>query len=267
MIHFKDEKEEIAYRLADNKTGEKAGWDFDLLDANIEDIMGDFDPGDYGFDFDLWSDGETVDEDEVVGKAAKDPDAPKPSSLEIYDPPSVVSAGDEIRLGRHMLVCGRPDRDRIEIFAAGRRTFVLYDSDGPFGPDDAREAVTDGAAFAVRPSEDSREAVGDLFYTGWAITDFLQWKAGEGSSRAFGTIALVGVVPDPAKAGDGTFDGTDPYGWLVDMCSSEDDVVVDLTGMRLLDACDRLGRACVCYCPDPSACDCVVADYREAHPE
>ena len=267
MVHFKDEKEEIAYRLADNKTGEKAGWDFDLLDVNIEDIRDDFDPSDYGFDFDLWGEeGESVAEDEVVGKS-RESEGAKPSSLDVYDPPKVVSEGDEIRLGQHMLVCGRPDRDRIEIFAAGRRTLVVFDSDGPFGADDVREAATDMAAFVVRPSDGCRDRIGDLFYTGWAITDLLQWKAAEGSPRDYATVAVAGCIPDPAVVGRGVCEEDDPYQWIVEACAPRDAVVVDLTGARLLNAMDGLGVACVCCCPDPEACDCVVADYREAHPE
>lgn len=39
-----------AYRLADNKVSEKAEWDFDLLDAEIEEIL-NFDMQDFGFEF------------------------------------------------------------------------------------------------------------------------------------------------------------------------------------------------------------------------
>lgn len=38
-----------AFRLADNKVSELAGWDFDKLDAELKNI--DFDMSDFGFDF------------------------------------------------------------------------------------------------------------------------------------------------------------------------------------------------------------------------
>lgn len=45
-----NEEQIRAFRLADNKVSEKADWDFDLLDAEINEIV-DFDMGDFGFEF------------------------------------------------------------------------------------------------------------------------------------------------------------------------------------------------------------------------
>lgn len=43
-----------AFRIADNKTGEKSTWDDELLGKELEEIMGDFDMTDFGFgDFEL----------------------------------------------------------------------------------------------------------------------------------------------------------------------------------------------------------------------
>lgn len=39
-----------AYRLADNKTGEFANWDFDLLEMELDEIKTDFDMEAFGFD-------------------------------------------------------------------------------------------------------------------------------------------------------------------------------------------------------------------------
>lgn len=43
-----------AFRLADNKAAEMAGWDFDLLDIELADIF-DIDMSEFGFDFDISS--------------------------------------------------------------------------------------------------------------------------------------------------------------------------------------------------------------------
>jgi len=46
-----DPEQVKAYRLADNKTGELAGWDFEKLDIELGDIA-DIDMSDFGFDLD-----------------------------------------------------------------------------------------------------------------------------------------------------------------------------------------------------------------------
>lgn len=38
-----------AYRLADNKSGELASWDYELLDVELEELQADFDMTDFGF--------------------------------------------------------------------------------------------------------------------------------------------------------------------------------------------------------------------------
>lgn len=43
------EKQIKAYRLADNKTAEKAYWDFDLLSEELADLKIDFDMNEFGF--------------------------------------------------------------------------------------------------------------------------------------------------------------------------------------------------------------------------
>ena len=47
------EKQAKAYRLADNKTGELASWDFSLLDLELADLGLDYDMGQFGFDLDF----------------------------------------------------------------------------------------------------------------------------------------------------------------------------------------------------------------------
>lgn len=49
-----------AFRLADNKVAEKAEWDFELLDSEIEGII-DFNMADFGFDIDFEEEPEAID--------------------------------------------------------------------------------------------------------------------------------------------------------------------------------------------------------------
>ena len=80
-----------AFRLADNKVAEKAEWDFDLLEEELQDLIG-FDMSDFGF--------ETEEEEEEELEAEEDgydeevPDEPK------------AKLGDIYRLGDHILMCG-----------------------------------------------------------------------------------------------------------------------------------------------------------------
>lgn len=78
-----------AYRLADNKTGELAEWDFKLLDTELQDIL-DIDMSDFGFELDIFED-EEVKEDDFDEEV---PEEPKSKLGQIY------------QLGRHRLMCG-----------------------------------------------------------------------------------------------------------------------------------------------------------------
>lgn len=78
-----------AYRLADNKTGELADWDIDMLDDELNDIL-NIDMEDFGFDVVGENDAEVVDDD-------FDEEPPE-------EPTSKL--GDIYQLGRHRLMCG-----------------------------------------------------------------------------------------------------------------------------------------------------------------
>lgn len=47
------EKQIKAFRLADNKTAEKAYWDFDLLNEELTELNIDFDMNEFGFNIDV----------------------------------------------------------------------------------------------------------------------------------------------------------------------------------------------------------------------
>lgn len=84
-------KEQVrAYRLADNKTGELAEWDFKLLDDELQNIL-DIDMSDFGFELDISEDKEEVKEDDFDEEV---PEEPKSKLGQIY------------QLGRHRLMCG-----------------------------------------------------------------------------------------------------------------------------------------------------------------
>lgn len=80
-----------AFRLADNKVGEIAEWDIDLLDTELDDIL-NIDMSDFGFDLDL----EDEEEKEIIEDEVPEvPEEPK------------AKLGDIYQLGSHRLMCRR----------------------------------------------------------------------------------------------------------------------------------------------------------------
>jgi len=114
-----------AYRIADNKTGEKSVWNFDLLPDEIGEIEGAFDFTLFGFEKDEL--------DKIMGKAvyARDKDPDKiPDDL---PPKPVTQPGEIIELGEHRLICG--DSTKPETFAAlmGDEKADIVITDPPYG--------------------------------------------------------------------------------------------------------------------------------------
>jgi len=110
-----------AFRIADNKVGEKSTWDEDLLKVELEQLEDfDFDLELTGFDLDeigdIISTGEVVEGDFDV------------------EPPKVPKAklGDMYKLGRHRLICGdSTDQSVVETLMDGVKA-DLYITDPPY---------------------------------------------------------------------------------------------------------------------------------------
>ena len=106
-----------AYRLADNKVGELAEWDFDLLDIELGDIT-DLDMTEFGFD--LGEGGLSVVEDDF------DPTPPE-------EPKAVL--GQIYQLGRHRLMCGDgTSADDVQALVGGAQMDMLL-TDPPYNVD------------------------------------------------------------------------------------------------------------------------------------
>lgn len=111
------EEQVKAYRLADNKTAEKAEWDFDLLTDELLSLQElDFDMEQFGFDFDFGEDEEAVEDDNWEADVPEEP---------------ISKRGDIWVLGRHDIVLDLFGGSGTTIMAAeqnGRRGFVMeYD--------------------------------------------------------------------------------------------------------------------------------------------
>jgi len=99
-----------AYRIADNKTGELAEWDFEILPIEIAGLQGEIDLEAFGFDGKELT--QLLDKASGVQQGLTDPDSvPEPPD----DP--ITRRGDIWVLGDHRLMCGdsssAEDLDRL----------------------------------------------------------------------------------------------------------------------------------------------------------
>lgn len=104
-----------AFRLADNKTGELAEWDFSLLEQELAEI--DFDMSLFGFDFEI----EGIGSDEII-----EDDVP-----EIPEEPQ-AKLGDIYQLGRHRVMCGDAlNQKEIDKLLDGKKCELTF-TDPPY---------------------------------------------------------------------------------------------------------------------------------------
>ncbi len=117
------EAQKKAYRIADNKLGELAAWDDELLALELDDLkVLDFDLDLTGFD------------DKELGKIL---DAGKEASEDDYEPPveieTSIQRGDLFRLGRHRLLCGdSTSAEDVGRLMEGKKADLLL-TDPPYG--------------------------------------------------------------------------------------------------------------------------------------
>ena len=107
-----------AYRLADNKVSEKAEWDFDLLNDELNDIF-EFDMTDFGFEFE--NDEEKPTQEVIEDEVPDVPEEPK------------AKMGDIWQLGRHRLMCGdSTDKEQVAKLMNGKKADMVF-TDPPYG--------------------------------------------------------------------------------------------------------------------------------------
>lgn len=104
------DEEKRKYRILDNKTGDLAEWDVDLLELELEDLdFGDFD---FGFDIETEEPAEVVDD--------------------YYEPTNVEARcklGDIWKLGNHRLICGdSTDADVIGALMQNEKADISFTS-------------------------------------------------------------------------------------------------------------------------------------------
>lgn len=110
-----------AYRIADNKTGEIAEWDYDLLPLELADLQQvDFDLSLLGFDSDELD--KLLNGEDAVAEGMTDPD-------EVPEPPEepVSKRGEIYQLGSHRLMCGdSTDNVNVEALMRGEKAHMIF---------------------------------------------------------------------------------------------------------------------------------------------
>ena len=119
-----------AYRIADNKTGEIAEWNYDLLPIELRDLQEkDFDLSLLGFDtdeLDRLLNGSS--EENVVAEGETDADAVPDVPEEPVSQPGVI-----YQLGKHRLMCGDSTKaEDVARLMAGKKADLVF-TDPPYG--------------------------------------------------------------------------------------------------------------------------------------
>jgi site-specific DNA-methyltransferase (adenine-specific) len=164
-----------AYRIADNKTGEIAEWNYDLLPLELADLqMADFDLSLLGFnaaELDSLLNGENT-----VADGETDPDAVP----EVPEEP-VSQSGEIYQLGEHFLMCGdSTSLDDVARLMDGKEADMVF-TDPPYGVSYKGVNNPGGREWEVIENDDLR---GDKL-SEFLLTAFKNIKAHLKSKRAF----------------------------------------------------------------------------------
>ena len=117
-----------AYRIADNKIGELAEWNYDLLPFEIKDLQdANFDLSLLGFDTDELDKLLNGDADKQVATGETSPDA-VPEAPEV----AVSVRGEVYQLGEHRLMCGDSTDAADTAKLMGEDKAILYLVDPPY---------------------------------------------------------------------------------------------------------------------------------------
>lgn len=113
LDHLTDEQRK-AYALAHNKTAEMSEWDFEKLDAELEELRDEFDMSAFGFDI-QFDEPKEITEDEI------------PEVDEKSEP--TTKLGDIWQLGRHRLMCGSSTNEKdVQKLMNGEKAKMLFTS-------------------------------------------------------------------------------------------------------------------------------------------
>ena len=117
-----------AYRIADNKTGEIAEWDYNLLPMELKDLQNaDFDLSVLGFDSDELDKLLNGDTEDTVTEGETEPDAVPEVPEDAASVPGTV-----YQLGKHRLLCGDATKAEDVAWLMGEEKANLWLTDPPY---------------------------------------------------------------------------------------------------------------------------------------
>lgn len=166
-----------AYRIADNKTGEIAEWNYDLLPVELRDLQEkDFDLSLLGFDAEELDRLLNGSDENTVTDGETDPDAVP----EVPDEP-LSRPGELYRLGSHLLLCGDSTKaeDVARLMDGGKADLVF--TDPPYGVSYRGVNNPNGRLWEVIENDDLRGEKLEEFL----LAAFRNLKASLREKRAF----------------------------------------------------------------------------------
>jgi len=162
-----------AYILADNRLALDAGWDNDMLAAELADLQVE------GYDLEL-----TGFSDDEIDALLEDREAeqlsPGADEDATPEPPSqpVTVLGDVWLLGKHRLMCGDSTSiDAVERLMGGVKADMVF-TDPPYGVEYQSNMRTKSAKFDVLANDDQFldiTPIVEVFSTGWVFV-WTSWK-------------------------------------------------------------------------------------------
>ena len=166
-----------AYRIADNKTGEIAEWDYSLLPVELKELQdSDFDLSLLGFDADELDKLLNGEEENVVAEGETDADA-VPEVPEV----AVSKRGEVYQLGKHRLMCGDSTKpEDVAKLLDGELADMVF-TDPPYGVSYKGVNNPGGRAWEVIENDDLR---GDTL-SEFLLASFKNIKANLREKRAF----------------------------------------------------------------------------------
>ena len=141
-----------AYRIADNRTGEIAEWDYSLLPVELKELQdSDFDLSLLGFDADELDKLLNGEEENVVAEGETDADA-VPEVPEV----AVSKRGEVYQLGKHRLMCGDSTKQEdVAKLLDGELADMIF-TDPPYGVSYKGVNNPGGRAWEVIENDDLR---------------------------------------------------------------------------------------------------------------